>query len=134
MADLANLVEQLSSLTVMEAAQLKKQLEETWGVEAASGGMMMPMGFAAPTAAAPAAAAEPAEEPTEFTVILKDAGPKKINVIKAVRSFTSLGLAEAKALVDGAPANVLEAVSKEAAADARGKLEAEGAVVEVKAS
>jgi len=137
MADLANLVEQLSNLTVMEAANLKKQLEEAWGVEAVSGGgMMMPMGFAGGAAApaAAAAAAEPAEEPTEFNVILKDAGPKKINVIKAVRSFTSLGLAEAKALVDGAPANVLEAVSKEAANDAKGKLEAEGAVVEVKAS
>jgi len=112
MADLANLVEQLSNLTVMEAANLKKQLEEAWGVEAVSGGgMMMPM-MAMGAAAPAAAAAEPAEEPTEFTVILKDAGPKKINVIKAVRSFTSLGLAEAKALVDGAPANVLEAVSK----------------------
>jgi len=94
--------------------------------------MMMPM-MAMGAAAPAAAAAEPAEEPTEFTVILKDAGPKKINVIKAVRSFTSLGLAEAKALVDGAPANVLEAVSKDAAKDAQGKLEAEGAVVEVKA-
>jgi len=133
MADLANLVEQLSNLTVMEAANLKKQLEEAWGVEAVSGGgMMMPM-MAMGAAAPAAAAAEPAEEPTEFTVILKDAGPKKINVIKAVRSFTSLGLAEAKALVDGAPANVLEAVSKDAAKDAQGKLEAEGAVVEVKA-
>jgi large subunit ribosomal protein L7/L12 len=133
MADLAQLVEQLSNLTVMEAAQLKTKLEDAWGVKAASGGMMMPMmaaGAAAPAAAA--AAAEPAEEPTEFNVFLKDVGPKKINVIKAVRTFTSLGLAEAKALVDGAPATVLEAVSKEAAADAKGKLEAEGAVVEVK--
>jgi len=135
MADLANLVEQLSNLTVMEAANLKKQLEEAWGVEAASGGMMMPMMMpgAGAAGAGAAAVAEPQEEPTEFTVILKDAGPKKINVIKAVRSFTSLGLAEAKALVDGAPANVLEAVSKDAANDAKGKLEAEGAVVEVKA-
>jgi large subunit ribosomal protein L7/L12 len=133
MADLAKLVEELSSLTVMEAAQLKKQLEEAWGVEAASGGMMMPM-MAMPTAAAGGAAApaEPVEEQTEFNVILKDVGPKKINVIKAVRTFTNLGLAEAKTLVESAPTNVLEAVSKEAAQDAKAKLEAEGAVVEVK--
>lgn len=133
MADLAQLVEQLSNLTVMEAAQLKTQLEDAWGVKASSGGMMMPMMAAGAAAPAAAAAAEPVEEPTEFNVLLKDVGPKKINVIKAVRTFTSLGLAEAKALVDGAPATVLEAVSKEAAADAKGKLEAEGAVVEIKA-
>lgn len=130
MADLAQLVEQLSNLTVMEAAQLKKQLEEEWGVQASSGGMMPMMMAAAP---AVAVAAEPVEEPTEFTVILKDVGPKKINVIKAVRTFTNLGLAEAKALVEATPANVLEAVSKDAANDAKKKLEEEGAVVEIKA-
>ncbi|NJL92863.1 MAG: ribosomal protein L7/L12, partial [Anaerolineae bacterium] len=111
-------------------------LEEAWGVEAASGGMMMPM-MGMPMMGAAAgdggAAAEPEEEPTEFNLILKDVGPKKINVIKAVRAINqSLGLAEAKALVDGAPATLLEAVSKEAANDAKGKLEAEGAVVEIK--
>ncbi|MBZ0304710.1 MAG: 50S ribosomal protein L7/L12 [Anaerolineae bacterium] len=137
MADLQKLVDELSSLTVLEAAELKKKLEDAWGVEAASGGMMMPMmamgAMAAPGAAA--APAEPEEEPTEFNVILKEVGPKKINVIKAVRTVVQgLGLAEAKALVDGAPANVLEAVSKEAAEDAKKKLEEEGAVVEVKAS
>jgi len=135
MADLDKLVQDLSNLTVMEASQLKKRLEEEWGVEAASGGgfMMNPaMMGAMAGAAGGAAAAEPVEEPTEFNVILKDVGPKKINVIKAVRSFTNLGLAEAKALVDSAPATVLEAASKEAVADAKSKLEAEGAVVEVK--
>lgn len=135
MADLQKLVDELSSLTVLEAAELKKKLEDAWGVEAASGGgMMMPM-MAMAAAPAAAVAAEPEEEPTEFNVILKDVGPKKINVIKAVRTVVAgLGLAEAKALVDGAPANVLEAVSKEAAEDAKKKLEEEGAVVEIKAS
>ena len=126
MADLQKIVDQLSELTILEAAELKTLLEEKWGVTAASG-MPMMMG-AMPTAEAP----EEVEEKTEFDVIIKDVGPKKINVIKAVRSFTSLGLAEAKALVDSAPVTVLEAVAKEAAEDAKGKLEAEGAVVEVK--
>lgn len=128
MADLNKIVEELSGLTILEAAELKKLLEEKWGVTAASG-MPMMMG-AMPVAAAEAA--EPVEEQTEFDVIIKDVGPKKINVIKAVRTFTTLGLAEAKALVEAVPATVLQAVSKEAAADAKGKLEAEGAVVEVK--
>lgn len=133
MADLEKLVEELGNLTVIEAAKLKDMLEEAWGVTAAAGAPMM-MGAMPMMAGAGAAAAEaePEEEKTEFDVVLKDVGPKKINVIKAVRSFTTLGLAEAKALVDSAPATVLEAVSKDAAEDAKGKLEAEGAVVEVK--
>lgn len=131
MADLDKLVEQLGNLTVIEAAKLKEMLEEAWGVTA-SAGMPMMMG-AMPMAAAPAAAEEAeVEEQTEFDVILKDVGPKKINVIKAVRSFTTLGLSEAKELVDSAPCTVLEAVGKEAAEDARAKLEAEGATVEIK--
>jgi len=129
MANLEKIVEELSGLTLLEAAELKKMLEEKWGVTAAAG---MPMMMPGAMAAAPAAEAEPEEEQTEFTVILKDVGPKKINVIKAVRSFTNLGLKEAKDLVDGAPSTVLEAVSKEAAEDAKAKLEAEGAVVEIK--
>ncbi|WP_119072311.1 50S ribosomal protein L7/L12 [Aggregatilinea lenta] len=132
MADLQKLVEELSALTVVEAAELKKLLEDAWGVEAsapmAMGGMpMMAMGGAA--AAAPA---EEVEEQTEFNVVLKDVGPKKIEVIKVVRSLTSLGLKEAKDLVEGAPNNVLEAVSKEVAADAKSKLEAVGAGIDVK--
>jgi large subunit ribosomal protein L7/L12 len=129
MADLAKIVEDLSSLTLLEAAELTKMLEEKWGVSAAAPMAMgmMPMG-----AAAPAAAAEEVEEQTEFTVVLKDVGPKKINVIKEVRALTNLGLKEAKDLVDGAPNNVLEAVSKEAANDAKARLEGAGAVVEVK--
>lgn len=133
MADIEKLVEELSNLTVLEATELKKALEDAWGVEAASGGGMMmaaPMMMAG--AAGGAAVVEEEEEKTEFTVVLKDVGPKKINVIKAVRSFTNLGLAEAKALVDGAPANVLEDVSKDAAEDAKKKLEEEGATVEIK--
>ncbi len=129
MADLNKLVDQLSELTILEAAELKKLLEEKWGVTAAAG---MPMMMGAMPMGAAVEAAEPAEEQTEFDVIIKDVGPKKINVIKAVRTFTTLGLAEAKALVEAVPATVLQAVSKEAAADAKGKLEAEGAVVEVK--
>jgi large subunit ribosomal protein L7/L12 len=127
MADLNKIVEDLSALTILEAAELKTLLEEKWGVSAAAAAPMMMA--AAPAAAA---AAEPEEEQTEFNVILADVGPKKINVIKAVRAITDLGLKEAKDLVESAPATVLEAVSKEAAADARGKLEAEGAKVEVK--
>ena len=131
MADLKKLVEELSGLTVMEAAELKKMLEDAWGVQAAA-----PMAMGAMPAmtagAAPAAAAEPEEEQTEFGVVLKEIGPKKIEVIKVVRSLTNLGLKEAKELVEGAPSNVMEAVSKEVAGDAKGKLEAAGAVVEVK--
>lgn len=129
MADLNKLVEDLSSLTILEAAELKTLLEEKWGVTAAAAAPMM---MAMPGAAGDGAAAEPEEEKTEFDVILADAGPKKINVIKAVRTITNLGLKEAKELVEGAPATVVEGVSKEAAADAKAKLEAEGAKVEVK--
>lgn len=127
MADLNKLVEELSALTILEASELKTLLEEKWGVTAAAAAPVM-MAGAAPAAAA----AEPEEEQTEFNVILADVGPKKINVIKAVRAITDLGLKEAKDLVESAPATVLEAVSKEAAADARSKLEAEGAKVEIK--
>ena len=132
MADLGKIVDELSNLTVMEAAELKKLLEDKWGVEAASGGGMMMAMPAMAAAGGGAAAVEEVEEKTEFDVILKEVGPKKINVIKAVRSFTSLGLADAKNLVDSAPATVLEGVTKEAAEDAKSKLEAEGAVVEFK--
>jgi large subunit ribosomal protein L7/L12 len=127
MADLEKLVEELSTLSVMEASQLTKMLEEKWGVSAAAPiavGAMMP-------GAGAAAAAAPVEEKTEFNVVIKDVGPKKINVIKVVRQLTTLGLKEAKDLVEAAPATLLEAVSKEAANDAKTKLEAEGAVVEV---
>jgi large subunit ribosomal protein L7/L12 len=126
MADLAALKDQLSKLSLMEASQLVKELEEAWGVKAASGGGGMMM--AGPGAAAPAAAAEK----TEFTVELTAAGDKKIQVIKVVRELTGLGLKEAKELVDGAPKVVKDGVSK---ADAEGmmkKLEAEGAKVTLK--
>ena len=129
MADLNSIVDQLSALTVLEAAELKKMLEDKWGVTAAAAAPMM---MAAAGGAAAAAPPEEVEAQTEFTVVLKDGGPKKINVIKVVRTLTSLGLKEAKDLVEGAPQNVVEGVSKEAAADAKSKLEAEGAVVEVK--
>jgi len=132
MADLQKIVEELSGLTIMEAAELKTLLEEAWGVTAASGGAAFDPAMLAAMAGGAGAAAAEEEEKTEFDVVLKDVGPKKINVIKAVRSFTSLGLREAKELVDGAPSTVLEAVAKEAADDAKAKLEAEGAVVEVK--
>ncbi len=125
MADLNQLVEELSKLSVLEAADLVKMLEEKWGVSAAA-----PVAMAAAPAAA-AAAAEPVEEKTEFDVVIKDAGPKKIEVIKAIRQLTSLGLKEAKDLAETAGGKVLEAVSKEAANDAKSKLEAAGAVVEV---
>jgi large subunit ribosomal protein L7/L12 len=128
MADLAKIVDDLSALTVLEAAELKKLLEDKWGVTAAAAAPA----FAAMPAAAAAVAAEPEEEQTEFNVILAEAGPKKINVIKVVRTLTNLGLKEAKDLVEGAPQTVLEAVNKEAAADAKAKLEAEGAKVDVK--
>ncbi len=126
MAELEKLVEELSALTILEAAELKTMLEEKWGVTAASG---MPMMVAA---AANGDAAEPEEEQTEFDVVLAEIGPKKINVIKAVRGLTSLGLREAKELVEAAPSTVLEQISKESAAEARTKLEAEGAKVDLK--
>ncbi|MEM6281393.1 MAG: 50S ribosomal protein L7/L12 [Chloroflexota bacterium] len=133
MADVDKLVEEIASLTLLEASELKTKLEEKLGVEAAvGGGMMMPMGMPmAGGAAGGAAAAEEEDEKTEFDVILKEIGPKKINVIKAVRALTSLGLKEAKEVVEGAPSKVMEEVSKETAAEAKEKLEAEGAVVSV---
>jgi large subunit ribosomal protein L7/L12 len=124
MADLNALVESLSELTVLEAAELSKLLEEKWGVSAAAA-------VAAP-AAAGGAAAPAAEEQTEFDVILTGDGGKKINVIKEVRAITSLGLTEAKALVEGAPKAVKEGVSKDEAAKIKAQLEAAGATVEVK--
>ena len=130
MADLNKLVEDLSALTILEASELKKLLEEKWGVTAATGGGMMMMAGAG--AAAPAAAAEPVEEQTEFNVILADVGPKKINVIKAVRQITNLGLKEAKDLVESDKPVVLEAVSKDRANEAKTVIEAEGAKVDVK--
>lgn len=125
MADLAKIVDELSSLTVLEAAELSKLLEEKWGVSAAA-----PVAVAAVGAAAPAAAA--AVEQTEFNVILAAAGEKKINVIKEVRAITGLGLKEAKDLVEGAPKAVKEAVNKEEAAKIKKQLEDAGATVEVK--
>ncbi|MCY3716696.1 MAG: 50S ribosomal protein L7/L12 [Chloroflexi bacterium] len=128
MADLEKLVEELSALTILEASELKKKLEDAWGVEAAVGGGMMMM---APGAGA-AADAELEEEQTEFDLILKEIGPKKINVIKAIRAITPLGLKEAKELVESAPATVLEEVSKDMAEDGKSKLEEAGAVAELK--
>ena len=125
MADLDKLVEELSKLTVLEAAELAKKLEEEWGVSAAA-----PVAAAAPAAGGGEAAA--AEEKDEFDVILAAAGDKKINVIKAVREVTSLGLKEAKDLVDGAPNNVKEAATKEEAEEMKAKLEDVGANVELK--
>jgi len=124
MADLEKLVEELSKLSVLEAADLVKKLEEKWGVSAAAPVAMM-AGGAAPAAAA----AEPVEEQTEFDVVLKEPGPKKIETIKVIRQLTSLGLVEAKTMAETAGAKVLTAVSKEAAADAKAKLETAGAVV-----
>lgn len=132
MADLQKLVEELSNLTVVEAAELKKMLEEAWGVQAAAPMAMGAMPMMAAAAAPAAAPAEEVEEKTEFTVVLKDVGPKKIEVIKVVRSLTNLGLKEAKELVEGAPSTVMEAVAKEAANDAKAKLEEAGATVEIK--
>ncbi|CAI9406482.1 50S ribosomal protein L7/L12 [Pleomorphomonas sp. T1.2MG-36] len=125
MADLAKLVDELSALTVLEAAELSKLLEEKWGVSAAA-----PVAVAAVGGAAAPAAAE--EEKTEFDVILVDAGDKKINVIKEVRAITGLGLKEAKDLVEGAPKPVKEAVSKDEAAKIKKQLEEAGAKVDVK--
>ena len=126
MADLAKLVDELSSLTVIEAAELSKMLEEKWGVSAAA-----PVAVAAAPAGG-AAAAPAAAEQTEFNVILAAAGDKKINVIKEVRGLTSLGLKEAKDLVDGTPKPVLEKVNKETADKAKAALEAAGAKVSYK--
>lgn len=128
MADLAKLVDELSSLTLLEAAELTKMLEEKWGVSAAAPVAMGMM----PMAAAAAAPVEEVEEQTEFNVVLTGAGDKKINVIKEVRALTGLGLKEAKDVVEGVPSTIMEAVTKEAAADAKAKLEAAGATVEVK--
>lgn len=127
MADLAKLVDELSSLTVLEAAELSKMLEEKWGVSAAA-----PVAVAAAAPAAAGAAAAPAEEKTEFTVVLAKAGDKKINVIKEIRTITGLGLKEAKDLVEGAPKVVKEGVSKEEAEKIRKVLEESGATVEIK--
>jgi len=124
MADLAKLVDDLSALTVLEASELSKLLEEKWGVSAAA-----PVAAAAGPAAA---AAAPAEEKTEFDVILTSFGDNKINVIKEVRAITGLGLGEAKALVEGAPKAVKEGANKQEAADIKAKLEAAGAKVDLK--
>ena len=123
MADLAKLVDELSALTVMEAAELSKMLEEKWGVSAAA---------AVAVAGAAGAGAAAAEEKTEFDVILAEAGANKINVIKEIRAITNLGLKEAKDLVDGAPKTIKEGASKEEAEAIKAKLEAAGAKVELK--
>ncbi|HIE56958.1 MAG TPA: 50S ribosomal protein L7/L12 [Anaerolineales bacterium] len=124
MADLNKLMDELSELSVLEAAELVKMLEEKWGVSAAA-----PVAVAA--AAPGAAAEEEVEEKTEFDVVIKETGPKKIEVIKAIRQLTSLGLKEAKELAETAGAKIMEGVGKEAANDAKEKLEAAGAVIEL---
>ena len=123
MADLSKIVDELSSLTVLEAAELSKMLEEKWGVSAAA---------AVAVAAGPAAAAAPVEEKTEFTVVLAAAGNKKIEVIKEVRALTGLGLKEAKDLVEGAPKAVKEGIPKDEAEKVKAQLEKAGAKVELK--
>ena len=125
MSDLNKLVEELSTLTILEAADLVKKLDEKWGVSAAA-----PVAAAAMPSGA-AAAAEPVEEKTEFSVVIKDAGAKKIEVIKVIRQLTNLGLKEAKDVAETAGSKVLEAVSKESASDAKAKLETAGASVEI---
>jgi large subunit ribosomal protein L7/L12 len=127
MADLQKIVNDLSSLTVLEAAELAKLLEEKWGVSAAAA-----VAVAAGPAAAGAPGAAPAEEKTEFTVVLASTGEKKIEVIKEVRAITGLGLKEAKDLVEGAPKNVKEGVNKDDAAKIKAQLEKVGAKVELK--
>ena len=127
MADLEKLYEDLSALTLLEAAELKKILEDRWGVSAAA-----PVAFAGMVPGAGAGADEPEEEQTEFNVVLTDYGAKKIQIIKAVRALTNLGLKEAKAVVEDTPSVILEAVSKEVAEEAKAKLEGDGAVVEIK--
>ena len=124
MADLNKIIDELSSLTVVEAAELSKQLEEKWGVTAAAA--------VAPAASTAGAGAAPAEEKDEFTIVLTAAGDKKINVIKEVRAVTSLGLKEAKDLVEGAPKEVKAGVPKKEAEEIKAKLEAAGAKVELK--
>lgn len=124
-ANLEKLVEELSQLSVLEAAELVKALEAKWGVSAAA-----PVAVAA-ASAAPAAAAEPVEEQTEFDVIIKDTGPKKIEVIKVIRQLTSLGLGEAKTMAETIGGKVLTGVGKDAAMDAKKKLEEAGAVIQV---
>lgn len=126
MADIEKLVEELSKLSVLEAADLVKQLEEKWGVTAAA-----PVAVAAGPAAAASAAEEQEEEKTEFDVIIKETGAKKIDVIKVIRQLTSLGLKEAKDVAETPDSKVLEGVGKEIATDAKSKLEAAGATVEV---
>jgi large subunit ribosomal protein L7/L12 len=121
---LDKIIEDLSSLSVLEAAELVKALEEKWGVSAAA-----PVAVAA--AAGPAAAAEPVEEKTEFDVVIKDPGPKKIEVIKVIRQLTSLGLGEAKAMAETAGGKILTGVGKDAAQDAKKRLEEAGAVIEL---
>ena len=123
MADLNKIIDELSSLTVVEAAELSKQLEEKWGVTAAAAVAAAPAGWAA---------AAPTEEKDEFTIVLAAAGDKKINVIKEVRAVTSLGLKEAKDLVEGAPKEVKSGVKKQEAEEIKKKLEAAGAKVELK--
>jgi large subunit ribosomal protein L7/L12 len=123
-ANLEKLVEELSKLSVLEAADLVKLLEEKWGVSAAAP-------VAAVAAAGPAAAAEPVEEKTEFDVIIKDPGPKKIETIKVIRQLTSLGLGDAKTMAETAGGKILTGVGKDAAMDAKKKLEEAGAVIEV---
>jgi large subunit ribosomal protein L7/L12 len=125
MADIEKLADQLSELTILEAAELTKVLEEKWGVSAAA-----PVAVAAAPGAA-AGAAEAAEEKSEYDVIIKDVGPKKIDVIKAIRQLTQLGLKDAKDLAETADAKVMEQVGKESAQDAKSKLEAAGATVEL---
>jgi large subunit ribosomal protein L7/L12 len=127
MADLQKLAEDIQGLTLLEASELVSILEEKLGVTAAA-----PMALAAAMPGAAAAAQEEEEEKTEFDVVLSEVGAKKIQVIKVVRQLTNLGLKESKELVDGAPSTVLQAVSKEAAEDAKTKLEGEGATVQVK--
>lgn len=124
MADMARLVDELSALTVLEAAELSKMLEEKWGVSAAAPAAAAPSG--------PVAVAAPVEEQTEFTVVLAKVGDKKINVIKEVRTITGLGLKEAKDLVEGAPKPVKEGVNKDEAEKLKKQLEEQGASVEVK--
>lgn len=126
MAELKKIVDQLSKLSVLEAAELVKLLEDKWGVSAAA-----PVAVAAVAGMAAAGSAEPAEEKTEFDVIIKEPGPKKIEVIKAIRQLTSLGLKEAKDMAETPDGKVLEGAGKEAANDAKSKLEAAGATVEV---
>ncbi len=127
-ANLDKLVEELSALTVLEAAELVKKLEEKWGVSAAA---PVAVAAAAGAPAAAPAAAEPVEEKTEFDVVIKDAGPKKIETIKVIRQLTSLGLGEAKNVAETPGSKVLTGVSKEVAMDAKKKLEEAGAVVEI---